>query len=163
MLQRELNTDNMHEVCAWASWYCKYGPHFQPSYVRFMIGIYQIHQGIRWKRVPSAYESYAAAGLHFLGAIEIAGYTMSHALPARVSDIVNDTMLDWKDLLHQISRAQQMIFYGQLSAVSRRKRFNSDVLVESNASIVTILISAIPTEKRTEAFYNATSIMLGVL
>lgn len=163
MLVRGKSVSKIVDLCMWCREAQRLHPNLRRSSAkdRFAIAIYQIHQGIAWKKTVSSDESYAASIIHFIMTAEQLDAAIESWLATDILDFPH-CPIDWKHLLEHISRAQQMIFYH--SDKSRRAaRYNAEKLAISIAKIVGYLFNCITPQKRTIALYDAMEIMTGVL
>lgn len=165
---RSIETTNTVALCEWARYHGKNGPYALTPVQRYGVGIYQIGQGMKWSghrgRGPR-YESYAAACIHFLIATEILDVCVEQYLPVDLTAIECGTFgyTGWEHLMLHITSAQQMICYSMHrndKAVKWKSRYKPDILAESIAGAIKLLISLVPEQSRARAFQEAMEEML---
>lgn len=148
----------------WLNWvraYCKYGPYPQAAPIRYYIGVYQLGQGVQWKGTDSEYESWVAGAIHMAGAAEMLCSGGLHSrLPSSLLDLPY-VSIHFERLMRTVGVGMQMIHYGETcaAAMSRASRFKPEVLLDSVADTVKILIGGVPVNSREEAMFTATDIM----
>jgi len=162
---RSIVTDDTMQLLAWCREYGREGPYRQNPVQRFAIGIYQIAQGMKWRGAKKnacaspRHESYAAACIHFLVALEELEVDVWEHLPHKLTEVSDDSgFFVWETLMFQISSAQRMISYSVHYKSTNTKwaaRFDKDVLSLHTAEAVKILLSFIPSTKRKAALYDA--------
>lgn len=158
------NCYSLSEVSEWSRRMAISGPYQVPANVRYGIGIYQIYQGILWEGSSSEEEAFCAAIIHFVGALEMLNCPVQEY---REKDFSRWPLLaiDWKKLMLSVAGGQQEIHYGVTTAstIKRKSRYNPAALGAHVGSACQMLLCAVKPARRTEAFYEAMSIMSGVL
>lgn len=169
---RGIDASDFHDVLEWAKEFSAFSNarDYLPFYTRFSIGIYQVTQGMAWYEAPkeclSAYESFAAACVHFVGAASLmdAEHTVWALCPADLLDSPLTERLDARHLLLGIGKAQQMVVYKIRQDTSRgRSRYKSEVMGTSVGGLLQHLVHLIPRPHRRAAFRTAMDIMTGNL
>ncbi len=163
---RGIETNDANVLALWCRDYNQFGPHQVGFKDRFSIGIYQIYQGIEWNDKASEYESFAAAAIHMICAAESLNLELD--LPRLIDDNFHRSKnyIDWMEFTKHLSRAQQHIFYRQVSAKNgyhRKSRYNPVLLTSDLSYLVNKLFGMIPRGQRMIAAYYATEIMSGRL
>ena len=155
---------NLIELLNWARDYHKTNKYPCDFLKRFAIGFYQIYQGIAWKDNDNRYESFAAAGIHFLVCSEIVNLNLEQhkSLPVDLLEL-SQWSISPVDLLFHLSRAQQMLIYLDNKTTTRKSRYNQKLLALDLSESVKILFSAIPQNNRNLAINDAINIMTGIL
>jgi hypothetical protein len=164
MILRSIEPDSVMEIME----YCRQLEAFQVSIgippadrlERFCIGLYQVEGAINWQRTNCEYESYASAAIHFIVVMESLGFYTELVVPLQEISSLPRLLIDWKAFSMHASRAIRNLFYArQAGATIRSKRYDKTVLAGDLAYLVSHCISAIPTELRKQAFYDATEIL----
>jgi len=152
---RPIKSDNILELQEWCRNYDIHGKYPANILERFAIGLYQIYQGQEWKDILNRNESWCAAFIHFL--------TLAEKLNLDTESYIKEGTLDIGFILF-ISKAQQDVFYKHNAGKTKRSsRYDSQRLAWNMGRILSICYTKVPKEERPEGFYNATSIMLGIL
>jgi hypothetical protein len=150
----------------WCEYYqLKSGIVPQPPHIRFSIGVYQISQGMSWKcGGPVAYQSYAAAAMHFLmSSIGFAGAGSINDDCEWDDEGLGQDWKGWEHLMYLLGRSQQMVVYSDyISSASKRKsRFDLDELLIRNCLLIDQCFALIPPSFREEACYNEMFVLTG--
>lgn len=152
---RPIKSDNILELQEWVRMYDRHGKYPANILERFAIGLYQIYQGMEWKDIANKNESWCAAFIHFL--------TLAEKLDLNIDGLIKEGTLDIGLLLF-ISKAQQDVFYRHNAGkTNRSSKYDSGKLAWNLGRILSVCYSKVSKEERPEGFYNATSIMLGIL
>jgi len=129
---------------------------------RFGIGFYQIYQAMDWKTTNSSWESWVAGACHFIMVCEVMDLWLETGLLYDMTEW--QQVLDDRGLLRALSLAQaQIIYCTNENNIQRKSRYKESILVDCMCSIIQTMVAKVPSDKRAEALYDATSIMTGVL
>ena len=155
------------DLCLWVREWVRLHPNAdlcKSVMERFAIGIYQIYQALDWKGTHCAYESWAAAAIHFIATAELFDVGVENHLPMKLAGKV-DVFPDDAKLLWHISRAQQYVFYGYLGKKTKRseRRANKAVLTDALGELVRHTVCRIPSPRRSEAFELAEEVICNAL
>jgi len=164
---RAAQHDKSVDLCLWVREWIRFHPNAEicnSVMERFAIGIYQIYQGLDWKGTHCAYESWAAATIHFIATAEMFDVGVENHLPSKLSGDVGVRRDDAKLLWH-ISRAQQYVFYGYLGKKTKRseRRASNEALADALGELVQHTLCRIPPFRRQEAFELAEEVICNAL
>ena len=157
---RAKETINLIELQEWCREYTRTPRCLTQDPVRrFAIGVYQIYQGMVWKTTDSAYESFAASAIHFIMVAEsLKAYVEMHML----DDLRECSFYDYRNMLHCLSKSQQMVIYAtDAQGVGRKSRYKPEILSCDIANLISVLFGRIPADKLAEAIYHAMEVMNG--
>ena len=160
---RSFTGDTFADLQQWVRAYVKEGPHPCDQLKRFAIGFYQLWQADTWADAENREESLAAAAVHFWATGELLNLPVEQGLPFALEDI-EPSPVDPQRLLFMLSRAQQHVVYsGHPARIKRGSRYQAAQLQVDLAAIISMLLGAIPRERRKIALAQATFIMTGSL
>lgn len=129
----------------------------------FIIGFYQIHQGMEWRdNGVNKYESYAASIIHFTRILtRYQKFNCENFFHIRLKDGEASNELYYKGVLHSCSKAaQQLMYASKVNKVKTRKsRYNEETMLFHVRQATIELMKAIPKQHRREAFEASTTIL----
>ena len=159
---RPIETTDLIDLQLWCRDYHRNTRYPSSVERRFGIGFYQIYQGMAWTGTKSHAESFMAAVCHFLMVSEMLELYVEQHLNRDITKWKGS--LDWRQLLYNLSLAQQhVIYYTNEKGIQRKKRYDQKVLLKCMVRIVETLTSHVDKKERKQGIYTATSIMTGVL
>lgn len=152
--------DNIYDIIVWCRDYEQRNKFPLNIKDRFLIGFYQIYQGMSWKdNGINKYEGYAAACIHFFMTAERLKVEVDSELKIKLSDFPHDILHCREVLKHLSSSAQQIIYGAKEYNTNRKSRFDKQKLTNELGKAIYYLIVAIPEEFREGAFEKASEIM----
>lgn len=168
-LTRSLRSTNVLECLNWCRVYNQFDLYPVDEIKRFAIGIYQIFQGLDWENIKdqdNRNESFASACIHFMLCSERLNLSIEAFITSDF-ELLHTYLIDYRNLLYHISRAQQMLFYGVRAKQQRterhKARYKEIQLTKDMVEIVSILMGSIVSAQRQQAIEDATTIMVGKL
>jgi hypothetical protein len=147
----------------WCANYERHNRYPLPIWKRFLVGQYQIYQGMEWGdnySYANADESYMSAFLHFLMVHERMKF------PHFGVDLIGYLpKADFKFILYHLSAFTQQFLYWQITngAAHRKSRFSEKKAALHLQCLMIGLVSQVPASRRSDGIYNASVIMTGVL
>ncbi len=152
---------NIFDLMNWCDDYRKNDRFPVEINIRFIIALYQIHQGMGWKdNGVNKYESYAAAVIHLFLVASLMSVPLEKYMPVEFKEIEYEGMTDagCKRLLFSLSALSQQLYY-TITRTKRKSRCNQERLENHLVICIFSLFRWIPADLRGECFYAASSIM----
>lgn len=161
--------NNLIGIQNWCKEYNRFNKFPTTPINRFLIGVYQIHQGMDWKdNGLNKYESYCASFLHFVMLAEMLELDIAEPeLPItfnlnKIPKLYFESFV--KSILKCISIcAKQLIYSSNTNKTKRKSRYDKEKLRHNLMLLSWFMIGIVPCEYRMEGIYVASEIMIGLL